>query len=181
MRWNALHTRGWPTCSSSTQTFDRRGRTCERISGRPGPPRRCILILSPRCEPAQASGDSLLHAAASQDAADTIRLLLACGANPRLRNKAGNTPLHESAAAGAVQALAALLESAQDTVLLRNSSEQTALHLASSAGHEAAAALLLTRGAPLEALDGKARGRRRRGPSGPAAKPLSASPKPLVR
>lgn len=61
-----------------------------------------------------ANGNTALHAAAAGAAVATLRILLASGIDPDVRDAGGNTALHVAAANGAVPCVDALLDGGAD-------------------------------------------------------------------
>ncbi|KAJ2946713.1 hypothetical protein O0L34_g12771 [Tuta absoluta] len=83
--------------------------------------------------------------------ADTVRLLLANGANASAADSEGNCVIHWCALAGATRPLQLLLDSAPDTVNALNAHTDTPLHVAARQGHYACVIMLLARGARTDA------------------------------
>jgi ankyrin repeat protein len=82
-----------------------------------------------------------LHSAAAAGHDKIVKLLLAHGADPNLREEGGFTPLHAAAQNGDVEILRTLLLGGAD-LTLKSSSGRTAMDIAMDAGHEKATALL---------------------------------------
>jgi hypothetical protein len=100
-------------------------------------------------EAAAKDSNTPLHAAASEGRREVVVLLLQRGANPRLLNISGHTPLLLASDHGHVGAAAALLDDARGATTLEtpNKESNTPLHIAAYEGHVTVAALLVQRGA----------------------------------
>lgn len=72
---------------------------------------------------------------------EVIKLLVAAGSPVNLQDHVGDTPLHDAALQGQVEAAQVLLEAGAD-VNAANNGGKTSLHLARQHGHEAVAAVL---------------------------------------
>jgi len=92
----------------------------------------------------RVDGVSSLHAAAWSGPA--VRLLLAAGANPNIRNKAGDTPLIVAASKKATEAVELLLAHGAD-ITCKRANNATALHVAAATGSAAVVEILLRHGA----------------------------------
>lgn len=88
-----------------------------------------------RCTPA--------HAAAEEGDARRLVALLAMGAAPEARDKAGSTPLFVACEAGAVACARVLVEQACADPCARNTAGETPLYIAALRGHGAVVDLLL--------------------------------------
>ena len=103
------------------------------------------------------TGKSVLHIAAYK-APMAMRALLADGADPNVRDKAGRTPLHAAAKARQFASMTALLE-LPDMAFDLDSKDGTALSLllankdAQADVFDSIAAALVRRGASLDAVD----------------------------
>jgi len=96
---------------------------------------------------AQADGTTALHWATHWSDLDTVRLLLAAGANPKVTNRFGASPLSEAAALGNAALVEALLNAGADAKSLTTIDGETVLMTAARAGNAATVKLLLERGA----------------------------------
>ena len=99
----------------------------------------------------QSDGTTALHWAAHWNDVETVRLLLKAGANPKVTNRFGASPLAEAAALGSAALVEALLNAGADAKALTTPDGETVLMTASRAGNEAAVKLLLDRGADVNA------------------------------
>lgn len=75
-----------------------------------------------------------LHSAVSRMRTEVVRLLLAAGANPNVRQSHGWTPLHGAAHNGDLTSVDALLDAGADPAA-RNDEGRSVLELAEEAGH----------------------------------------------
>jgi uncharacterized protein len=98
----------------------------------------------PKEEPAQTE----LHRAAREGNLESLRIRLAQGMNPDLRDSAGRTPLLDAVKAGQVEAVRMLL-AAGASVNTASSSGRTALIEAAELGRNDAARILIDAGAAL--------------------------------
>lgn len=78
------------------------------------------------------AGDTLLHFAATLNAADIIQSLVEIHANTEIQNRTGSTPLHLAATGNAVEAIEALVDVRAD-LEARNRFGRTPLHCAACA------------------------------------------------
>ena len=111
------------------------------------------LGVSPNLS-ADSSGLTPLHAAAYLGNAAAVRLLLAHGADPGLRNNSRVTPLHAAAYLGHAEIVRELLAAGVE-VDSRNEQGFTPLHDAANQGHAEVIQLLLGAGANIEATASK--------------------------
>lgn len=103
-------------------------------------------------------GQTALHFGASKDNGRVVEQLLQRGANARANDKAGWTPLHTAARAGALDAAAPLMKALDSAAInARGPGGQTPLHRAAFWGHAELAAALLDAGADRGALDDRGR------------------------
>lgn len=77
-----------------------------------------------------------MHSAVSRLQSDVVRILLEAGANPNVRQSAGWTPLHSSAANGDVTSVELLLASSADPTAT-NDEGRSVIDLATESGEEA--------------------------------------------
>ena len=98
-------------------------------------------------------GQTALHFAATKDQAVVAKQLLERGADAMALDRAGYTPLHAAARAGAVHVAALLAEARPDAVDARGPRAQTPLHRAAFWGRTELCAALLAAGADRGALD----------------------------
>ncbi len=91
-------------------------------------------------------GNTALDAGVAANSADVVRVLLAAGANPNVRDSADYTPLHKAAANGNVDIVRMLLEHGADATATRKGGG-TPADEARGKGHADVAELLGTRGA----------------------------------
>ena len=104
----------------------------------------CPTLLSAKDE----NGWTALHRASRAGETDVVRYLLASGANPNVRDRKGNTPLHDAAEGppSSVSALALLL-AAGANIEAKNRSGRTALIGAAHYSNLPQVAYLLAKGA----------------------------------
>jgi ankyrin repeat protein len=93
-----------------------------------------------------SNGDTALHCAAMSGTINTVKALLAHGADVNYKNKLLRTPLH-IACQGNQYDIICLLVDAGANVNVANCRDETPLHLASGAGNLNAVKLLITHGA----------------------------------
>ncbi len=91
-------------------------------------------------------GNTALDAAVAANSAEVVRILLAAGADPNVRDSADYTPLHKAAAHGNVEIVRMLLEHRADPGATRKGGG-TALQDAREKGHGDVADLLRASGA----------------------------------
>ena len=82
-----------------------------------------------------------LHHAAAKDQPESIKTLLAGGANPMTLSQLGGTPLHEAAASGGPEVIRLLLEAKVDPTV-KSKQGVTALDLARQYKNDKAVAIL---------------------------------------
>ena len=82
----------------------------------------------------------------------TVNTLLERGADPSVKGKNGNTPLHFAARRGNEEIVKVLLEHQKVNVNVKDSSGNTPLHLACTEGHRKVCQLLLNYGANIQAI-----------------------------
>ena len=101
------------------------------------PPRNCgfdkYLSLNNHLVPGPRRPWSPLHVACRQGNLDTVKLLIALGANVRTVNAGGHTPLHEAAYRGFDQILIELLKNGAKPNAISNQ-KRTPLHEACTQG-----------------------------------------------
>jgi ankyrin repeat protein len=117
---------------------------------------RLLLAASATADARDRAGKTPLFQAVEAGSADVVRALLVHRADVRAAKK-GAEPLHVAAAGGRVELIELLLKHSAAVSAAEEESGETALHLAVRHGHREAAALLLVRGAPVNAQDGKGR------------------------
>ena len=100
----------------------------------------------------EADGTTALHWAAHHDDVDLAGRLIRAGANARVVNRFGATPLSEAAVLGNTAMLSLLLKAGAD-VNATNGEGQTALMAVARTGNVEAARLLLDRGAKVNAKE----------------------------
>ncbi|MFO7276545.1 MAG: ankyrin repeat domain-containing protein [Pseudomonadota bacterium] len=113
-----------------------------------------LLATRPRPDVNQrtADGTTALHWAVYHNDVETVRRLLAAGADPNARNDYGSTPLAEAAMLGNVEVIRRLLDAGAD-VESPNADGQTALMLLARTSNVEAARLLIRRGANVNARE----------------------------
>jgi len=94
-----------------------------------------------------------LHWAAHWNDLEAVNLLLRAGANPKIANRYGATPLSEAAAAGNAAMIEALLKAGADPKALTTADGETVLMTAARAGNADAVKVLLDRGADVNARE----------------------------
>ena len=102
------------------------------------------------------SRQTALHLMAGQGCCNSVRKLVAAGANIEARDKQENTPLHLAGTNGHTATVCTLVALGAD-VCARNKQGETALHLAAKNGHSETVAQLVRCGVPGEAQDAKGR------------------------
>jgi uncharacterized protein len=100
---------------------------------------------------AQPDGTTALHWAAHWSDAEMVKLLLREGANAKVANRFGATPLSEAAQAGSAAIVEALLNAGADPKTLVTDDGETVLMVAARAGHLEVVKLLVARGADVNA------------------------------
>jgi ankyrin repeat protein len=115
---------------------------------------RALLAANPRPDVNQrtADGTSALHWAVYHDRVDLIEQLLAAGADVKVKNDYGATPMSEAAVVGNAKVLRALLKAGAD-VESPNSDGQTALMIIARTSNVDAARVLIGRGAKVNARE----------------------------
>jgi uncharacterized protein len=101
----------------------------------------------------QADGSTALQWAAHWNDLDAVKLLLGAGANPKLANHYGVTPVSEAAAAGNAAMIEALLEAGADAKSLTTADGETVLMTAARSGSPQAVRMLLDHGAEINAKE----------------------------
>lgn len=99
-----------------------------------------------------ADGTTALHWVARADDLQAADLLIKAGANPKVENRHGVTPLEVACVNGSAAMITKLLDAGAD-VNAPNPSGQTALMVASRTGNPEAVKVLLDRGANVNAMD----------------------------
>lgn len=101
----------------------------------------------------QTDGTTALQWAAHWNDVDGVKLLLTSGANPRLANRYGVTPLSEAAAVGSATVVEMLLKAGADPKTLTTPDGETVLMTAARAGSVEAVKILLAGGADVNAKE----------------------------
>jgi uncharacterized protein len=86
-------------------------------------------------------------------ALESVNLLLRAGANPKIANRYGATPLSQAASAGNAQMIEALLKAGADPKTLTTPDGETVLMTAARAGNADAVKILVDRGADVNARE----------------------------
>jgi ankyrin repeat protein len=102
---------------------------------------------------AQPDGTTALHWAAHWNDAETVAMLLAAGANPKVVNRYGASPLSEAVSSGSVAMIDALLKAGADPKTLSTPDGETVLMTAARAGNLAVVRTLVDRGADVNARE----------------------------
>ncbi len=102
---------------------------------------------------AQPDGTTALQWAAHWNELDSVKLLLSAGANPKLTNRYGVTPLSEAASVGNAAMIEALLNAGADANTLTTADGETVLMTASRTGSLEAVETLLKHGAQVNAKE----------------------------
>jgi len=101
----------------------------------------------------QPDGTTALQWAAHWNELDSVKLLLSSGANPKLANRYGVTPLSEAASVGNAAMIDALLNAGADANTLTTGDGETVLMTASRTGSLEAVETLLKHGAQVNAKE----------------------------
>ena len=101
----------------------------------------------------QADGTTALQWAAHWNDVDGVKLLLGAGANAKLANRYGVTPLSEAAGAGNAAIVGALLNAGADAKTLTTPDGETVLMTAARSGDVESVKLLLDHGADVNAQE----------------------------
>ncbi|HTA47180.1 MAG TPA: ankyrin repeat domain-containing protein [Bryobacteraceae bacterium] len=112
-----------------------------------------LLAAKPNVNEPQPDGTTALHWAARWDDLETARLLIRAGADAKIANHDGATPMFLAAQSGSVAMIAELLKAGVDLNAPVLSHGETALMMASRSGSVDAVKLLLDRGARIDAKD----------------------------
>jgi ankyrin repeat protein len=102
---------------------------------------------------AQTDGTTALQWAAHWNDLDEVKLLLKSGANPKLANRYGVSPLSEAAAAGNAAMIGLLLQAGADAKTLTTPDGETVLMTAARSGSLEAVRVLLAAGADVNAKE----------------------------
>src|SRR5262245_23807257 len=102
---------------------------------------------------AQADGTTALHWAAHWNDLEAVNLLLKAGANAKVVNRYGASPLSEAVTAGSPGMIQALLNAGADPKTLTTPDGETVLMTAARAGNADAVRILLDRGADVNARE----------------------------
>jgi ankyrin repeat protein len=100
---------------------------------------------------AQPDGTAALHWAAHWNDVETVKLLLAAGADAKAANRFGSTPLSEAAEIGSAAVVEALLNAGADPGTLATRDGETVLMTAARGGHLDVVKLLVARSADVNA------------------------------
>jgi ankyrin repeat protein len=101
----------------------------------------------------QADGTTALQWAAHWNDLETVNVLLRAGANPKLANRYGVTPLSEAGAAGNAAIIEALLQAGADAKSLTTPDGETVLMTTARSGSVEAVKTLLDHGADVNAKE----------------------------
>ncbi len=101
----------------------------------------------------QPDGTTALQWAAHWNDLDAVKELLGSGANPKLANRYGVTPISEAAAVGNAPMIEALLSAGADPNTLTTADGETALMTAARSGSPEAVKILLAHGAEVNAKE----------------------------
>lgn len=101
----------------------------------------------------QPDGTTALHWATHWNDAETVKVLLAAGANPAVTNRFGASPLSEAALSGNAGLLTLLLDAGADAKSMATPDGETVLMRAARSGSVDAVRLLLDRGADVNARE----------------------------
>jgi ankyrin repeat protein len=101
----------------------------------------------------QPDGSTALMWAAHWNDLEAVNLLLRAGADPKIANRYGATPLSEAASAGNALMIEALLKAGADPKTLTTADGETVLMTAARAGNADAVKVLLDRGADVNARE----------------------------
>ncbi|XP_049887933.1 histone-lysine N-methyltransferase EHMT1 isoform X2 [Pectinophora gossypiella] len=126
------------------------GMTALHMAAQHGGAAVCGILLSSgsaQVDPRDQGGWTPLVWAAENSHHDTVRLLLANGADAAACDSEGNSVLHWCALAGAARSLQLLLDAAPAALHALNAHTDTPLHVAARQGHYACVVILLARGA----------------------------------
>lgn len=102
---------------------------------------------------AQPDGTTALHWAAHWNDLETVKLLLASGANAKAANRYGSTPLSEAVVQGSAAMVEALLKAGADSNTALSADGETVLMAAARAGNLDAVTVLLNHGANVNATE----------------------------
>ena len=113
-----------------------------------------LMVLFALYGLAQAGLNEDLFAAVKKGNLQEVQRLVSAGADVKVKDNVGNTPLHWTAGLGMGYAdVAKFLLSKGATVNAKNDADRTPLHFAAEWGHTAVARLLLSKGAEVNAKD----------------------------
>jgi len=101
----------------------------------------------------QPDGSTALMWAAHWNDLEAVNLLLRAGANPKIANRYGATPLSEAASVGNAPMIEALLKAGADPKTLTTADGETVLMTAARAGNADAVKVLLDHGADVNARE----------------------------
>ena len=114
---------------------------------------RALLAQKADVNAAQGDGSTALHWAVHTGSADTVRLLLSAGADPKARTRVGGlTPVMMAARSGDATILRQLLDAKGDAIGA-NANGTTPLMFAAGSGRAEAVTLLIQRGAGVNVKD----------------------------
>jgi uncharacterized protein len=114
---------------------------------------RALISQHANLNEQQADGTTALQWAAHWNDVDSVKLLLAAGANPKLANRYGVTPLSEAAAQGNAAIIEALLRAGADANSLTTPDGETVLMTAARSGNLESVKALLDHGANVNAKE----------------------------
>jgi ankyrin repeat protein len=114
---------------------------------------RAIAAKKAEVNATQPDGTTALQWAAHWNELDAVKMLLSSGANPKLANRYGVTPLSEAASIGNAPMIDALLAAGADPNTLTTQDGETVLMTASRTGSLDAVKILLAHGADVNAKE----------------------------
>ncbi|MBV9503788.1 MAG: ankyrin repeat domain-containing protein [Acidobacteriia bacterium] len=114
---------------------------------------RALIRQHANLDAPQPDGTTALQWAAHWNDLEGVKMLLAAGANPKLANRYGVTPLSEAAAVGNAGIIEALLQGGADAKALTTADGETVLMTAARSGNPDAVRILLDHGADMNAKE----------------------------